>query len=143
VITSTGAPHAIFWREHGELFLSGRKNRPMFFIDLAVPRDVDPKMNKVEGIFVYNIDDLQQVVSTKVADRKKEAERAESIVSFEVERFHSRARSLDVVPTIASLQNYFETIRQAEVDRARRRLGCLSQEQELAIERHASWLWLP
>ena len=62
VITSTGAPHAIFRREHGELFLSRRKNRPMFFIDIAVPRDVDPEMNKLDGIFVYDIDDLQQAV---------------------------------------------------------------------------------
>jgi len=76
VITSTGSPHAIFRREHGEMFLSRRKNRPMFFIDIAVPRDVDPGMNKLDGIFVYDIDDLQQAVSAHVADRKKEAERA-------------------------------------------------------------------
>src|SRR6202030_4682805 len=74
VITSTGAPHAIFRREHGELFMSRRKSRPMFFIDIAVPRDVDPEMNKLDGIFVYDIDDLQQAVSTHVADRKKEVE---------------------------------------------------------------------
>ena len=84
VITSTGAPHAIFRREHGELFLSRRKNRPMFFIDIAVPRDVDPEMNKVDGIFVYDIDDLQQAVSSHVADRKKEAERAADIIESEV-----------------------------------------------------------
>jgi len=134
VITSTGAPFAIFRREHGDLFLSRRKNRPMLFIDIAVPRDVDPEMNNLDGIFVYNIDDLQQAVSTKVAERKKEADRAESIVSFEVERFQSRVKGIDVVPTIVSLQNCFETIRQAEVDRVRGRLGPLSQEQELAIE---------
>ena len=74
VITSTGAPHAIFRREHGEQFLSKRRNRPMFFIDIAVPRDVDPEMNKLDGIFVYDIDDLQQAVSSHVADRRKEAE---------------------------------------------------------------------
>ena len=62
VITSTGAPVAIFRREHGEKFLSRRKNRPMFFIDIAVPRDVDPEMNKLDGIFVYDIDDLQEAV---------------------------------------------------------------------------------
>ncbi len=134
VITSTGAPHAIFRREHGELFLSRRKNRPMFFIDIAVPRDVDPEMNKVDGIFVYDIDDLQQAVSTHVADRRKEAERAEQIISSEVERFQSRLQTLDVVPTIVSLQDHLETIRQAEIDRVRGRLGALSPEQELAVE---------
>ena len=123
VITSTGAPHAIFRREHGELFLSRRKNRPMFFIDIAVPRDVDPEMNKLDGIFVYDIDDLQQAVSSHVADRKKEAERAAAIIESEVERFQARLQTLDVVPTIVSLQDHLETIRQAEIDRVRGRLG--------------------
>ena len=63
VITSTGAPHAIFRREHGEQFLARRKNKPMFFIDIAVPRDVSPEMAKLDGIFAYDIDDLQQAVS--------------------------------------------------------------------------------
>jgi glutamyl-tRNA reductase len=134
VITSTGAPHAIFRREHGELFLSRRKNRPMFFIDIAVPRDVDPGMNKLDGIFVYDIDDLQQAVSSHVDDRRKEAERAEAIISGEVERFQGRLQTLDVVPTIVSLQDHLETIRQAEIDRVRGRLGTLSPEQELAVE---------
>ena len=134
VITSTGAPFAIFRKEHGELFLSRRKNRPMFFVDIAVPRDVDPEMNKLDGIFVYDIDDLQQAVSSHVADRKKEAERAESIVQTEVVRFQARLQTLDVVPTIVSLQDHLETIRQAEIDRVRGRLGPLSPEQEMAIE---------
>ena len=134
VITSTGAPHAIFRREHGELFLSRRRNRPMFFIDIAVPRDVDPGLNKLDGIFVYDIDDLQQAVSAHVADRKKEAERAEAIVASEVERFQARLQTLDVVPTIVSLQDHLETIRQAEIDRVRGRLGPLSPDQEMAVE---------
>jgi len=134
VITSTGAPHFIFRPEHGEKFLSRRRNRPMFFIDIAVPRDVDPEMNKLDGIFVYDIDDLQQAVSSHVADRKKEAERAEDIVNDEVEKFHARLQTLDVVPTIVSLQDHLETIRQAEIDRARGRLGELSPEQEMAVE---------
>ena len=134
VITSTGAPHAIFRREHGEMFLARRKNRPMFFIDIAVPRDVDPGMNRLDGIFVYDIDDLQQAVSSHVADRRKEAEHAEIIIVAEVERFQARLQTLDVVPTIVSLQDHLETIRQAEIDRVRSRLGALSPEQELAVE---------
>jgi glutamyl-tRNA reductase len=134
VITSTGAPHAIFRREHGELFLARRKNRPMFFIDIAVPRDVDPEMNRVDGIFVYDIDDLQQAVSSHVADRRKEAVRADEIIAGEVQRFQNRLQTLDVVPTIVSLQDHLETIRQAEIDRVRGRLGSLSPEQELAVE---------
>ena len=80
VITSTGAPHTIFRKEHGEKFLAKPRNRPMFFIDIAVPRDVDPEMNKLDGIFVYDIDDLQQVVCSHVSDRRVEADRAEAIV---------------------------------------------------------------
>jgi glutamyl-tRNA reductase len=134
VITSTGSPHFIFRREHGEKFLSKRRNRPMFFIDIAVPRDVDPEMNKLDGIFVYDIDDLQQAVTSHVADRKKEAETAEAIVNEEVQKFHARVQTLDVVPTIVSLQDHFETIRQAEIDRVRGRLGTLSSDQEMAVE---------
>jgi glutamyl-tRNA reductase len=134
VITSTGAPHAIFRREHGEMFLSRRRNRPMFFIDIAVPRDVDPAMNKLDGIFVYDIDDLQQAVASHVADRRKEAERAEAIVTLEVERFQARIQTLDVVPTIVSLQDHLETIRQAEIDRVRGRLGPMTPDQEMAVE---------
>jgi glutamyl-tRNA reductase len=134
VITSTGAPHALFRREHGEAFLARRKNRPMFFIDIAVPRDVDAQMNKLDGIFVYDIDDLQSAVNAHISDRSKEAQRAEAIIESEVERFQSRLRTLDVVPTIVSLQEQLETIRQAEIDRVRGRLGSLSPDQELAVE---------
>jgi len=134
VITSTGAPHAIFRREHGEQFLARRKNRPMFFIDIAVPRDVSQDMAKLDGIFAYDIDDLQQAVSSHVADRRKEAERAEEIIAGEVERFEARLQTLDVVPTIVSLQDHLETIRQAEIDRVRGRMGQLTPEQEMAVE---------
>jgi len=134
VITSTGAPHALFRREHGELFLQRRRNRPMFFIDIAVPRDVDPEMNKLDGIFVYDIDDLQAIVAGHVADRSREAERAEAIVTQEVERFLARLEAQSVVPTIVSLQGQLEAIRQAELDRVRGRLGALTPEQEQAVE---------
>jgi glutamyl-tRNA reductase len=106
----------------------------MFFIDIAVPRDVDPEMNKLDGIFIYDIDDLQQAAASHAAERSKEAERAESIVEDEVGRFHARVQSLHVVPAIISLQDYVETIRQAELDRVRGRLGQLSPEQEQALE---------
>src|ERR1039457_3101483 len=134
VISSTGAPHTIFRKEHGEKFLSRRRNRPMFFIDIAVPRDVAPEMGKLDGIFTYDIDDLQQAVSSHVADRRKEAELAEAIITSEVARFEARLQTLDVVPTIVSLQDHLETIRQAEIDRVRGRLGQLSPEQEIAVE---------
>ncbi len=134
VITSTGSPHAIFRREHGEQFLARRKNRPMFFVDIAVPRDVAPEMAKLDGIFTYDLDDLQQAITSHVADRGKEAELAEAIIASEVERFEARLQTLDVVPTIVSLQDHLETIRQAEIDRVRGRMGPLTPEQEMAVE---------
>jgi glutamyl-tRNA reductase len=134
IISSTGAPGFIFHRRNGEAFLKHRKNRPMFFIDIAVPRDVDPAMNDLDGIFVYDVDDLQQVASTNMADRTREAQRAEQLVADEVERFVARMHTLDVVPTIVSLQEHLETIRQAEIDRVRGRLGSLTPEQEMAVE---------
>ena len=134
IITSTGAPHFIFRPEHGEQFMVRRRNRPMFFIDIAVPRDVDPDLNKLDGVFVYDIDDLQHAVASHVADRKKEAEKAEAIVNSEVEKFQAKLQTLDVVPTIVSLQDHLETIRQAEIDRVRGRLGEMTPEQELAVE---------
>ncbi|GAC1656733.1 MAG: glutamyl-tRNA reductase [Acidobacteriaceae bacterium] len=134
VLTSTGSAEPIFRRADGEAFMQRRRNRPMFFIDIAVPRDVEPAMNEVDGIFVYDIDDLQQVIATNRADRSKEADRAESIVAEEVGRFRERLREMHVVPTIISLQDSMELMRQAEVDRMRSRLGHLSAQQEEAIE---------
>jgi glutamyl-tRNA reductase len=106
----------------------------MFFIDIAVPRDVDPEMNKLDGIFIYDIDDLQEAAASHAAERSKEAARAEQIIDDEVGRFHARVQTLHVVPAIISLQDYVETIRQAELDRVRGRLGNLTADQEQALE---------
>ena len=134
VISSTGAPHPIFRREHGQTFLHRRRNRPMFFIDIAVPRDVDPAMGKLEGIFVYDIDDLQAVAASHMAERSREAGDAETLIAAEVERFHQRQRTVDVAPAIVALQRQAEEIRQSELRRAQPRLGSLSAEQVAAVE---------
>ncbi len=134
VLTSTGATEFLFRRAHGERFLARRRNRPMFFIDISVPRNVDPEMSRLDGMFVYDIDDLQAVAAGNTAERKKEAERAERIIEVEVDRFTSRIKSLAVVPTILSLQEQCETIRQAEMDRIRGKLGKLTPDQEAAID---------
>ncbi len=134
VITSTGAPQKIFGRSHGQHFLQRRRNRPMFFIDIAVPRDVDPGMNDVEGCFVYDIDDLQQVASANLADRSREAAAAETIVSNEVEKYQQRLQSRDAVPAIVALQQNAEAIREAELARSAKRLAALTPEQREAVE---------
>jgi len=134
VITSTGAPHPIFRPEHGQAFLHRRRNRPMFFIDIAVPRDVDPEMVRLEGIFVYDIDDLQAVASSHLAERSRVAEDAESLISTEVERFVERQRAVSAAPAIVALQRQAEEMRQAELRRLSARLGTLSPEQAAAVE---------
>jgi glutamyl-tRNA reductase len=134
VITSTGAPQKIFGRSHGQHLLQRRRNRPMFFIDIAVPRDVDPRINEVEGCFVYDIDDLQQVAHANLADRSREAEQAEAIVAKEVEKYQKRLIARDSVPAILALQQNAENIRDAELARAAKRLGTLTPEQQAAVE---------
>ncbi len=134
ILTSTGAPEPLFRTHDGEILRNRRRNRPAFFIDIAVPRNVAPEVNQLDGLFVYDIDDLQSIAGKNTTQRKQEAERAEKIVEIEVDRFASRMKSLEVVPTILSLQEYCETIRQAEIDRIRGRLGEISPEQEAAIE---------
>ncbi len=134
VITSTGAPQKIFGRSHGQHFLQRRRNRPMFFIDIAVPRDVDPRMNEVEGCFVYDIDDLQQVAQANLADRGREAEAAEAIVSREVDKYQQRLESRDAVPAIVALQQHAEQLRQAELARSQSKLAGLTSQQREAVE---------
>ncbi len=134
VISSTGAPHHIFTRKHGQEFLHRRRNRPMFFIDIAVPRDVDPEMGKLEGIFVYDIDDLQQVAVANLTERSREATDAEALIAAEVQRFHQRLLTVNVAPAIVALQGHAEEIRQAELKRAQAKLGSLTAEQIAAVE---------
>ena len=134
VITSTGAPHHIFRPEHGQAFLHRRKNRPMFFIDIAVPRDVDPAANNIEGLFVYDIDDLQQVAAAHIAERNRSAGDAESLIAAEVEHFHQRRRAVNVAPAIVALQRQAEELRQTELRRIHARLGSLTPEQLAAVD---------
>ena len=134
VISSTGAPHPIFRREHGQAFMHRRRNRPMFFIDIAVPRDVDPAMGKLEGVFVYDIDDLQAVAAAHMAERGRVASDAESLIAREVERFQQRQRTVNVAPAIVALQQQAEEIRKAELRRVQSRLGSLSPDQVAAVE---------
>jgi glutamyl-tRNA reductase len=106
----------------------------MFFIDIAVPRDVDPAMGKLEGIFVYDIDDLQAVAAAHMAERSRVASDAETLIAHEVERFQQRQRTVNVAPAIVALQRQAEEIRQAELRRVQTRLGSLSSEQVAAVE---------
>jgi glutamyl-tRNA reductase len=140
VITSTGASSSgepqVFTPHQAREILQRRRNRPMFFIDIAVPRDVDPAVNKVEGCFVYDIDDLQQVAAQNQASRGLEAQAAETIVSREVDRYHQRLGSAPAVEAIKQLQLSAEALRQQELARTAARLSAepLTPAQQAAVD---------
>ncbi len=134
IVTSTGAREHLFDVPKAQVILQKRRGRPVFFIDIAVPRDVDPSVNRVEGAFVYSIDDLQQVAASNLSARAEGAAAAERIVSAEVDRFQRRLQSLDAVPGILSLQQHAEQLRLAELDRTRARLADLSPQQQEAVD---------
>ena len=106
----------------------------MFFIDIAVPRDIDPMVNEIDNAFLYDIDDLQQVIDANLKERMKEALRAEEIVDKEVEAFCSKMQSQEVVPTIVQLRDTIEKLRRDEIERNRRHLKDLSPEQQAAVD---------
>jgi glutamyl-tRNA reductase len=111
-----------------------RKGRQLLFIDLAVPRDLDPAIHELDGCYLYDIDDLEAIVSETLAGRRGEATRAEAIVAAEAEKFHAWQASLDVVPAIASLRAHAEEIREAELRKAEGMLGRLDETQRRAVE---------
>ncbi len=119
VLSSTASPDWTLARGDVQVTLHARRGRPLFLIDLAVPRDLDPAIHELDGCYLYDIDDLQAVVAETLAGRRREAERAEAIVADEAERFREWQASLDVVPAIASLRAHAEEIREAELDRAK------------------------
>jgi glutamyl-tRNA reductase len=134
VITSTGAPGFVITRERAERLLAARKQRPMFFVDIAVPRDIDPAVNQLDNAFVYDIDDLGQVVEANRKQREKEAVWAEAIVDEEVERLEKRMASREVVPTIMALEDRLSQIRVSEMERFHGRLASLTSEQREAVD---------
>ncbi|HEX5234647.1 MAG TPA: glutamyl-tRNA reductase [Silvibacterium sp.] len=134
LITSTGSPEFLFRTPHAQQFLQRRRNRPMFFIDIAVPRDVDPEINRLEGVFLYDIDDLQSVAASNLADRSTEARRAEAIVEQELIRYNRRKESLDAVPLLVDVQAAAEEMRQAELRRNQARLRSLTPAQLEVVE---------
>jgi glutamyl-tRNA reductase len=134
VITSSGAPHYVLTRGAVKTAIDARRSQPMFFIDIAVPRNIEPSVNDLEHAFLYDIDDLQRLVDRNLKGRQEVAGQAEKIVSQEVERLLARLRSRDIAPMIVSLQEQLEAIRREAFDRYRGRLGELSREQQDAVE---------
>jgi glutamyl-tRNA reductase len=128
VVSSTGASGRVLERDDIASALGSRKGRPLFLIDLAVPRDLDPAIHELADCYLYDIDDLESVVASSLAGRRREAARAEAIVAEEAESFREWEASREVVPAIASLRAHAEEIRAAELERARGRLSSSDQE---------------
>ena len=134
VISSTGAPELIIHHDRVKGIMKQRRQRPLFFIDIAVPRDVDPKINELDNVYLYDIDDLQGVVAQNVAERKNEALQAERIVQEEAIKFRSWLNGLDVVPTIVSLRRKIEEIIRGEMKKTGAVLQELTEGQQKSVE---------
>lgn len=134
VLCSTGARGYIVTPEMARAARAARRNRPAFFIDISVPRNVDPAVGEIDDLFVFDIDDLEAVVSSNIRERERAAERAELIVESEVMQFQQALRALDFGPTVGSPREKLQDIARSELKRQRSRLGELTPEQERAIE---------
>ena len=138
VIASTAAPHYLVDTHHVERALDTRKRRHLFLIDLAVPRNINPAVARIDGAYLYNIDDLQQVADANQGLRQQKAREAEQIVVREVEEFGKRLVAQDAVPTILELQQRLESIRAAELEKCLRKLGPMTPEQREAVEQFST-----
>jgi glutamyl-tRNA reductase len=131
VVSATSASELVLSRESVAAALRARKGRPLLLLDLAVPRDLDPAINELDGCFLYDVDDLEAVVTETLSGRRGEAARAEQLVAGEADRFREWHASLDIVPTIASLRALAEEIRDRELLKAG---GRLSERERKHIE---------
>ncbi|HKV32980.1 MAG TPA: glutamyl-tRNA reductase [Pyrinomonadaceae bacterium] len=134
VICSTGAPSYVLTESQARRALARKRNRPTCMIDISVPRNIDPAVAKIPNVFLFDIDDLESVISSNIREREREAERAELIVQSEVMQFQQSLRLMDIGPTIGAMREKFQEMARAELARQRKRLGVLTQEQETAIE---------
>ncbi|HLK50859.1 MAG TPA: glutamyl-tRNA reductase [Bryobacteraceae bacterium] len=134
LIASSGATEYILRKEEMQRVIAARRNKPAFLIDIAVPRNIDPAINDLDNVFLYDIDDLQEVVNANLRERMKEADRAEELVTEEVERMMARLKVVEITPTIVGLQEQLESIRAAEVEKVKRRYGPFTEQQQEALE---------
>jgi len=134
VISSTGSPHFVVRKEQAEKLLGARRNRPMFFVDIAVPRDVDPAVNELDNAFVYDIDDLAQVVEANKKQWESVAIWVQENIGQEVQKTMRRLASRDVAPTIVALEERLDGIRQEEMQRLGAKLAGFTPEQHQAVE---------
>lgn len=140
IISSTGSSNFIIRKDDVVRAMAIRKNKPIFLIDIAVPRDIDPQINQIDNTFLYDIDDLKNVSQANRKEREKEADRAEEIVAREAELFWNRLKTLDIAPTIREIQGRIDSLRQSELERTLKKIGPLTDEQRAALENLANSL---
>ncbi|MSP70767.1 MAG: glutamyl-tRNA reductase [Myxococcales bacterium] len=134
VVTSTGAPGYLVTAAMVRRVVKARKYRPLFFIDIAVPRNVDPVINSLDNVYVYDVDDLSGIANENLAGRHREAFAAETLVAAEASRYQSDLSGHAIAPTLAALRRHADTVRDAELERASKRLGGLDEKQRKAVE---------
>jgi glutamyl-tRNA reductase len=134
VLCSTGAPDYVIRPAETKRALKARKKGPLLFIDISVPRNIDPALSNLDNVFLFDLDDLDSVVNTNLRERQKEAQRAESIIDAEVQQFVAQLRSLDIGPAVVEVKELLLQIVVSEFKRNRKRLGDMTAEQEAAIE---------
>ena len=135
IISSTGSPNFVIVRDQVKGVMRSRRNRPIFFIDIAVPRDIDPDINRLNNAYVYDIDDLKGVIEENIKDRNKESIKGERIVDESVISFKRWFEGLSAVPTIVALRDKIDTIASTEVDKTLQSLNHLSDNDRQAIHR--------
>jgi len=135
IISSTGAQGFVLTRDQIKSIMRSRRNRPLFFIDIAVPRDIDPEINRLNNSYVYDIDDLKGVINENIEERKKEAVKGERIIDEAVIRFRQWYENLDIVPTIVGLRDKLDNIARSEVEKTVQSLKHLSEEDTQALHR--------
>ena len=134
IICSTGAPDYVITEARARKARAHRRNRPTCFIDISVPRNIDPAVSNIPNVFLFDIDDLESVISSNIREREREAERAELIVQSEVMQFQQKLRLMDIGPSIGAMRQNMQDVARAELARQRKRLGPLTKDQEEAIE---------
>jgi glutamyl-tRNA reductase len=133
VLCSTGAPDYVISATDVRHALDERRNRPVFLIDISVPRQIEPSVGSADNVYLFDMDDLQRAVEANIRQREREASVAERIVEGEVIEYIGRTRVSDIGPTVAELKTHLNDIASSEFDRLRRRLGDLTPQQEEAI----------
>jgi len=135
VISSTGSPVAVIKAKDVKTTLKRRKNKPQFLIDIAVPRDIDPNINQLDNVYLYDIDDLKEVVEDNMAQRQEEANKARAVVENETQTFNNWLNSLELQPTIVDLVDKNEEVAMRELAKTLKKIGPVDDRTHAALER--------